>query len=246
MKHKSLIVAAGICAASLTSALGVTSVTTFGSMPGETFGGSGIPNDAVQQTTISGLIGPYGSSIITLGLTATPRFTPGELANDGAGTFFASTSSQWNFDFVASIANGGDLSSYKFILFYDLDPATGNSLSSLGQWNLDAGQPQGTTSVHNSEYPGFAFLANGVAGAVTPPTGGFTYNINAPGEYTFALGVFNGDGAQIGDLDKINVRVDSVPDATSTAGLMAISAFGLFALKRHTAKRQLAVAKKIA
>jgi hypothetical protein len=243
MKTKSLIIIAGICAASLTNALG-TSVTTFGPLPGETFGGSGIPNDAVQITTTSGL-GPNGSTVITMGLSATPRFAPGELANDGAGTFYVSTGVQWNFDFVGNIAGGGDLSTYTFKLYYDLDPAAGTSLANLGVWNLNAGQPAGSTSVRNSEYPGFNFLANGIAGAVTPPIGGFTFNLNAPGEYTFAMGVYDAAGAQVGDLDSINVKVNSVPDATSTAGLMVLSALGLLAIKKHVAKRRFAAEKTV-
>jgi len=242
MKINSLAMVAGICAASLTSALGTTSVTTFGSLPGETFGGTGIPNDAVKIVTTSG-VGPNGSTVITEGLTATPRFTPGELANNGAGTFTVGTGVQWNFDFVASIAGGGDLSTYTFKLYYDLDPAIGTSMANLGVWNLNAGANPTDTSVHNSEFMGFSFLATGFPGAVTPPPGGLTYDINAPGEYTFILGTYDVTGAQVGALDTINVDVKSAPDVTSTAGLLAISAFGLFFAKKHVAKRRFASVK---
>jgi hypothetical protein len=249
MKTKSVLVTiAGILAASLTSTLatGVTSVTTFGPLAGETFGGTGIPNDAVQITTISGPIGPSGSSVITLGLSATPRFTPGELGNNGAGTFNTATGVQWNFDFTGGISGGGTLADFQFKLFYDLDPATGTPLANLGEWDLNVGQPSTGTSVHNSEFPGFNFLKNGVAGAVTPPNPDFTYDINAPGEYTFALGVYDAAGAQIGDLDTINVKVNSVPDTASTAGLMVLGVIGLFAMKKHTAKQRLVGEKQTA
>jgi len=252
MKTKSLIVTiACICAASLTSALAdsVTSVTTFGPLPGETFGGTGIPNDAVQINTISGApgspFGPFGSTVITEGLSATPRFTPGELVhNSDTGTFYVSTGVQWNFDFTANIAGGGTLDNYTFKLFYDLDPASGTPLSDLGVWDLNVGQTG--TSVHNSEFPGFNFLKNGVVGSIVPPSGGFTYDINAPGEYTFALGAYDSSGAQIGTLDQINVRVNSVPDTTSTAGLMVLGTLGLFAMKKQAAKQRLVGAKKVA
>ncbi len=195
MNTKLLAMVAGVCAASLTSALADTSTITFGPLAGETFGGAGIPNDAVQINTIT----TSGSTVITEGLTATPRFTPGALANDGAGTFTVAPNVQWNFDFVGSIAGGGNLSTYTFKLYYDLDPAAGTPLANLGVWNLNAGQPSTATKVDNSEFMGFNFLAAGVAGGiVVPPSGGFTYNINAPGEYTFALGAYDVTGALVG------------------------------------------------
>ena len=54
--------------------------TTFGTLVGATFGGSGIPNTAVAIASTDGL---------TLGLTAHQRFTGPNLANDSAGTFTA-------------------------------------------------------------------------------------------------------------------------------------------------------------
>ena len=54
---------------------------TFGSLPQATFGGSGIPNNAVQMG--------HNVGGVDLGLTATQRFTSPALTNDGAGTFFA-------------------------------------------------------------------------------------------------------------------------------------------------------------
>jgi hypothetical protein len=233
MNTKLLVMVAGVCAASLTSALATpTSVTTFGAMPGETFGGNGIPNDAVQINTIT-TVGPFGDAVtITEGLSATPRFTPGELANNGAGTFYVAPGVQWNFDFVGTVTGSG---LYTFKLFYDLDPAVGNG--NLGEWDL------GAPKVENSEFPGFSFLANGVAGVVTAPIGPLAYNINAPGEYTFALGVYDANGAPIGTLDTIHVDVGAVPDASSTAGLMVIGGLGLFFVNKRMTKRQLAVVK---
>lgn len=244
MNTKLLAMVAGVCAASLTSALADTSTITFGPLAGETFGGSGIPNDAVQINTIT-TSGPFGSTVITEGLSATPRFTPGELGNNGAGTFTVAAGTQWNFDFVGSIAGGGDLSTYTFKLYYDLDPAVGTPLANLGVWNLNAGQPSTATKVDNSEFMGFNFLAAGVTGGiVVPPSGGFTYNINAPGEYTFALGAYDNAGNLVGGtLDTINVDVKSVPDASSTAGLMVIGGLGLLFVNKRMAKRQLASVK---
>ena len=58
--------------------------TTFGPLPGATFGGSGIPNDAVAITTIVD-----GTTTITLGLTAHQRFASPAVTNNGAGVFTA-------------------------------------------------------------------------------------------------------------------------------------------------------------
>jgi hypothetical protein len=52
----------------------------FGALPTATFGGSGIPNIEVAQTTFNG---------VTLGLSAAQRYSNAAVTSDGAGTFSA-------------------------------------------------------------------------------------------------------------------------------------------------------------
>ena len=132
-------VAVGIAAISL--AFGVCSAApitptfnTFGPLPGATFGGSGIPNNAVAnvQGTSDGL---------QLGLTAHQRFVGPDLANDGKGTFtaFSGVSQEppspgnpfatWNFAFYIS---GGALANLNFLIEYDFDPAADTDSSLHG------------------------------------------------------------------------------------------------------------------
>src|SRR5581483_6837101 len=106
------------------------SFTTFGTLSGATFGGSGIPNNAVAITTVLD-----NGNTITLGLTATQRYANPALTNNGAGVFLAQPGGDgvdgqpsyalWNFDFYVNSTGG----SYKFDLLYDFDPATGTDQS---------------------------------------------------------------------------------------------------------------------
>jgi len=206
--------ATGICAGvllALSSASAATVNSTFGSLSQATFGGSGIPNGSVQITTITNI----GATLdgITLGLTATPRYVAGELANNGSDTFYAVAGSQWNFDFYASIAGGGTLANYSFKLLYGY---AGTAMADLGVWNLNAGQPTTGTLLQDSEYPGFSFLSTGVAGAVTPPTGGFTFNPNNTQNYVFYLQSFDAGNTMLGQ-SAINVNVAPVPEPSSLA-----------------------------
>jgi len=195
------------------------------------FGGSGIPINTVEVTTISD-----AGNTITLGLDATQRFPAspivnnGNLFNNGSATYFAAPGEQWNFDFYAGISGGGNFSDYKFVLSYAITPGT--PAGQLGTWNLDAGLPGTTTSVENSEFPGFSFLASGVAGAITPPTAPYDgpYNINAYGDYNFVLSAYNSANVLIG-TDDITVQV--VPDAASTLGLMGLALGALAGLRRR-------------
>ena len=60
---------------------------TFGPLPQATFGGSGIPNDAVAQSTFE------GTGI--LALSSTQRFFNPPVTNDGAGNYFAEPGSNF-------------------------------------------------------------------------------------------------------------------------------------------------------
>lgn len=144
----------------------------FGTLLAATFGGSGIPNNAVAVTSFE--------NGLTLGLTAHQRYVGPNLANDGAGTFFApdGVSQQspspanpfalWNF---AYYVGGLDSTSYSVHLLIDRDPAAGTDQSAHIGGALSAQTPR-----QDSWNLGMDFLEVGKA-----------FDPFAAGEYTFAL-----------------------------------------------------------
>ena len=78
-----LIGAAAIFALAGHASAGLISPTfdTFGSLPAATFGGNGIPNNAVAIAT--------AGTGLTIGLTAHQRYIGPNLTNDGQGTYTA-------------------------------------------------------------------------------------------------------------------------------------------------------------
>jgi hypothetical protein len=217
MKYKIAIFAASLLAAASANA-------SFGPLPGATFGGTGIPNDAVETTTITD-----GGNTITLGLTATPRNPPtvGELASS-AGTFYAPAGLQWNFDFYANVSGGGNISAYNFVLGYALVPGT--PTASLGTWLLDPTATTATT-IQNSEYPGFGFLTTPVAGVIVPPTGPYAgpYNVNTYGDYQFVLDAYSKTTGALLGQSTIDVVVPET--TTMAAGALLLLPFGLSTLR---------------
>ncbi len=102
--------------------------TTFGELTGAQWSGSGNPNNPVAITTVND-----NGNTITLGLAAQQRYFNPALANNGAGTFYATPGenngngsvshalgSTWNFDFYFN-ATGG---SYTYELFYGTDASS--------------------------------------------------------------------------------------------------------------------------
>lgn len=129
----SVFAAAALCLGSVASAAPITpSFTTFGTLAGATFGGSGISNTAVAITQIGD--GP------ALGLTATPRFSQPALTNNGAGVFTAQAGispnppsptdpyATWNLGFYIG---GINLTDFSYALLYDQDPAAGTQEAGL-------------------------------------------------------------------------------------------------------------------
>lgn len=220
---------------------------TFGPLPAATFGGSGIPNDAVAISTIVD-----GDNTITLGLSATPRFT-GTVGNDGAGTFSAEVGgyvgppppadpalSRWNFSFYASLDDGGitgdTFSSYMISLLYDLDPAAGTDDSDHGVIDLSAAFPSDTL-VEGSQNPGFSFLTVPIPSVLIPPTFAGGFDPSAIGEYTFALRVSDLSGGSLGEA---SIAVNTVPEPTSMA-LFGLTALGMGGAIRRRKKQGEAV-----
>ena len=231
---------------------------SFGLLAGATFGGTGIPNDAVAITTLTD-----GGVTIVLGFTAHERFSNAPVTNDGAGTFFAEPGANygdplngaapigspgtpprlgatWNFAFYVSIT-GGTFADYNVNLLYDFDPAADTEASSHGILSLDGvldflTMPQGSTSlVQGSENLAFAFLSGGFP-FITAPGGAF--NPNALGEYTFALRLFNAtstNGIPLGQ-SAIQVNVGTVPEPTSL--LLFGTGLAAAGMRRYRRKKQ--------
>jgi hypothetical protein len=236
MRKKLAIGIASAVALTAAQAYADTTTTTFGPLPAATFGGTGIPNSSVEVTTVSNATG-----VVTLGLTATPRFVNPPVGNDGNGNFSAangatSGTAKWNFDYYVS-DTGTSYANDQFELLYDFTPGANTPVTQLGVWNLGtpSTSPFFTAGVaQDSENLSFSFLTTGVPGVVTPPSGGSTtFDPNATGQYTFILEDLTANG-QIRAQDEINVNV--APDMASTAMLMLMAAAGLFAFNYRQAR----------
>lgn len=231
MKIKFLVtIIAGMSAASLNAN---TVSSSFGPMAGATFGGSGIPNDAVEMTTISGISDPFvaaGSDTLTIGLSAHARFaTPGDLQNNGAGTYDATTGTQlnshgtplalWNFDFDIN-SSAGFVQRYQYTLTFGLEGGSSTSLNPITTFTDSTGGPG---SFQNSENLGFPSLGSLIG-----------FNPNETGIYDVTIDAYEG-ATHLGS-DTIHINVSSVPDGGTTCGLLAAGFLGLLLVKR-TAKR---------
>lgn len=198
---------------------------SFGTLSSATFGGSGIPNNAVAITTIND-----GDNTITLGLTAFGRFDNVLKGNNGAGVFYASPGANygdpnnpttqspshylgatWDFGFYIDSTS----QSYQYQLtiftpsgyssFNPLDPSDNGGVSGFGGQNSENLMFSDFGGVHNGAYS--------------------TFNADAAGQYGFVLStqLSNGKMAQ----SAIVVDVASVPDIASTALLLGLGLAGL-------------------
>lgn len=222
----SLLAAIGAAA----QAQGITpTFTTFGTLSGATFGGTGIPNNAVAITT--------SVPNLTMGLTAHTRFgdaTP-LTTNNGAGAFVtgAGTDSnapspvdpyaEWNFGWYLG---GSGVASYNYRLYYDFDPAVGNAATTHGFLTIPgASLPGGAPGPYQDSWNlGMNFLATAAPG-VTLPTPG-TFDPNAVGTYTFSLRAYaTTDVAFASPLGESAISVTAVPEPSAV--LLAIAGLGL-------------------
>lgn len=184
--------------------------TTFGALPAATFGGSGIPNNAVAITNYT----QQGGGTLTLGLTAHQRYSNPAVTNNGAGTFFAQAGNDsangqpnyaiWNFGFYVSGVQTGQTT----MLYFDTDPSVGN--------NVSANIPFGGANGQDSWNLGMVHL------------GGVAYPEMAAGEYSFALVTYNSAGTEIARSAMIvNVGGESVPEGGATIAMLGMGLFSL-------------------
>mgnify|MGYP003111619153 CR=1 FL=1 len=229
------VVLAGLCVL-LSAGVGNAGVLNpefddFGSLPAATFGGSGIPNNAVAITTISN-----SGKTITLGLTATQRYSNPPVTNNGAGVFSAELGedssnagyARWNFNYYINVTPGaaGD---YRYRLFYDMDPGVGTSDDELGVINIPS---LSALQYQNSLNLGFGYLSTGTGiFGVSEPTYN-SFNPNASGQYTFSLVAYEkvggfGYGEELG---RSTIIVNTVPEPATLAmfSLLAIGAAGAY------------------
>jgi hypothetical protein len=219
----------------------------FGAFPDATWAGTGIPNDAVAASKQI----VDGDTTIRIAMNATGRYSNPQLANNGAGTFYAGTGSNtggnnespttgalWNWNYFMDITSGSGkvLSDYQIDIWYDFNPAGPTaccSVAGLGRINVTAAllaAASTSTLQQGSENLLFGYLAAPAFPQslfITPPGGAF--NPNAVGTYQFAITVSSGPFP----LDSVAMQVQVVP--VPAAAWLFGSALGLAGLLRRRA-----------
>ena len=221
---------------------------SFGSFPDATWGGTGIPNDAVAAAKQI----VDGDTTITIALSATERFFNPPVSDNGAAIYTASTGSNfggpgstsstegalWNFNFYVEVDGGGKtITDYDFDLYYDFDPAGPNAfgdLSGLGRIDIDASvavsaDPTATV-IEGSQNLLFPFLETSIPGFLDAPTGVTTFDPDAIGNYQFALVVTSlGFGFPV---EAVAMEVNAIP-VPAAVWLCGSALIGLGVLRKR-------------
>jgi hypothetical protein len=220
--------------------------TSFGPLPDATFGGTGIPNTEVAKS----LKIVDGDTEILVALSATQRLSNPALTNDGAGTYFATTGSNfgnqpqpssfegalWNFNYYILVDGPSkDITDYQFDLYYDFDEAANTNLSQMGRWDLTATEIASADSepekAEGSQNLLFGFLDSGAPGFITPPIAE-DFDPDEEGEYTFAITVAGLSGGF--PLQSVAIDVAVVPEP-ATAVMLTLASAGLLIRRRRLA-----------
>jgi len=234
--------------AALVAAPGIASAFTvydnFGAFPDATWAGSGIPNDAVAAS--KQIID--GDTTIRIAMNATGRYSNPQLANNGAGVFYAgagsntggnnespTTGALWNWNYFIDITSGSGkvLADYQIDIWYEFNPAgpTACCVPGTGRINVTNALllfSPASTLQQGSENLLFNYLAVNGPPIITAPGGAF--NPNALGNYQFALTVSSGGFP----LDSVAMEVQVVP--VPAAVWLFGSALGLIGVMRRRAK----------
>ena len=203
---------------------------TFGTLSGATFAGTGIPNTSVAA--VKKIIQGNGD-VITLGLTATARYSNPTVGDNGAGVFYAtpglndglagkSVQATWNWDFYFDASNSkGTAGNYTYKLFYGTDASSLVSFAPTVIGDNAATPGKGGQNSENLNFSGFR----------TP----ISFDPNANAIYSFELVSYDSTGTQqLGEV-AINVDVGTVPDGGMTVVLLGGALMGLAALRRKLA-----------
>ncbi len=231
--------------------------TSWGSLPGATFGGTGIPNDAVAKTDVF----INGTTQVTLALTAHGRYSNPAVTNNGAGDYYAGTGSNcgiatdpigcpsasqgalWNFAYYINVSGTdpafNDFADFTFTLYYDFDPGAGTAFGSLGTINVNNAliglgyTPSTITLAQDSQNLMFSAFSTSVPFTVAPPAYG-PFNANATGEYNFYIGFTANNLPTFSGAVGIDVNVVPVPAAVWLFG-SGVALLGLMRRRAHDA-----------
>lgn len=201
----------------------------FGSFEDATWGGDGIPNDAVAASKQI----VNGDDTVRVAMSATERYSNPAVGDNGEAIYSAGTGSNcgvstdpvgcpstnegalWNWNYFVDVAGGGTLGDYQIDIWYDLEAGEAREmgdLTGLGRIDVTASLfaqgLEGLTKIEGSENNLFAWLGTDALPFVDAPD--FTFDANAVGNYQFAITVSTG-GAFSFPVDAVAMEVNTVP-----------------------------------
>lgn len=214
---------------------------SFGYFPDATWGGTGIPNDAVAASMQI----VDGTNTLRVAMSATERYSNPAVSDNGAAIYTAGTGSNfggagestsagalWNWNFFIDIAGGGVLADYQIDLYYDLDPAGPGAfgdLSGLGKFDITAyliaNSLTGLTTLEDSQNNQFGFWATDFLPILDAPSTAF--DPNAVGNYQYAITVTRSGFA----VDTVAMEVNTVVPVPAALWLFGSAIAGLVGVR---------------